>query len=111
MPADLDLGRGECPQVWTRVVVWITAGILVALVTVAFGLQLLFPDRIGITFVVRHRLPAPGVTSDERAERLALEANQKLLLNGAGGRMPIETAMQAVAAKGAHGFDPIGPGQ
>ncbi|HWB51492.1 MAG TPA: hypothetical protein VG651_20445 [Stellaceae bacterium] len=105
---DDDLGRGESPAVGTRAVVLTVAGILVALLAVAFGFELIFRDRIGMTFVVQHNLPAPGVVPDERAAREALEARQRALLAGAGGRLPIETAMRAIAAKGEHAFDPLG---
>jgi hypothetical protein len=76
-------------------------------VVIACGLALFFPDRVGLTIVHRQAFPAPGVIPNERAERLALEKAQRDLLGGGGGRMPIEQAMQAIAAKGAHAFDPV----
>lgn len=111
MAADQDLGCGESPTVRTRIVVLVTAGILVALVTIAFGLELFFHNRVGMTFVAYHALPAPGVIPDERAQRLALEAKQRNELNGAGGRMPIESAISAIVARGPQAFDPIGARQ
>jgi len=105
---DADLGRGESPNVGTRAVVAIIAGILVVLVVVAFGFQTIFRDRIGQTHAERHPFPAPAVIPNERAERLALEAKQKKDLAGAHGRMPIDAAMKAIAAKGDHAFDPLG---
>ena len=108
MAAEHDIGRGESPSVKTRVVVLVTAGILAALVAIAFGLELFFHDRIGMTFVDWHAFPAPGVVSDERAQRMALEAEQHNELNGVGGRMPIDTAINAIVARGPHAFDPIG---
>jgi hypothetical protein len=105
-----DLGRGESPDVGTRKVVFIVAGILAVLVLVAFGFQAIFRDRIGQTYAVRHPFPAPAVMPDEGAERLALEAKQRKDLNGAAGRLPINAAMKAVAARNDHAFDPIGDG-
>lgn len=103
-----DIGRGESPNVGTRTIVLIVAGILVALVIIGFGFQPIFHDRIGQTSAMRHPFPAPAVTPNERAERLALEARQRKDLAGGHGRMPIGAAMKAIAAKGTHAFDPIG---
>ncbi len=111
MAAEQDLGPGESPAVKTHVVVLVGAGILVALTAIAFGLELFFHDRVGMTFVDQHPLPAPGVIPDERAQRLALESKQYNELNGAGGRMPIEAAINAIVARGPHAFDPIGDRQ
>ena len=105
---DTDLGNGESPQVSTRSVVAIVAGIMVILLAIALGFQPMFRDRIGQTFVVRHGFPGPAVIPNERAERERLDAEQLRDLNGAHGRMPINQAMKAIAAKGAHAFDPIG---
>ncbi|HEY2034199.1 MAG TPA: hypothetical protein VGH02_10990 [Rhizomicrobium sp.] len=107
---DADLGRGESPNVGTRRVVLIIGGIMAVLVLVAFGFQAIFRDRIGQTYAVRHPFPTPAVIPDERAERLALEAQQKKDLAGAHDRLPIDAAMKAIAAKGDHAFDPIGGG-
>ncbi len=106
--AEPDLGPGETPAVRARVVVLATVGILAALVIVAFGFEPIFRDRIGKTYVDRHDFPAPGVIANERAEREALEARQRALLEGAGGRLPIDAAMHAVVDKGEHAFDPVG---
>ncbi len=103
-----EIGRGESPQVSTRAIVIIVAVILGALVLVAFGFQLLFQNRIGQTYTVRHPFPAPAVIAGERAQRLALEARQKRDLAGAHGRMPIDNAMKDIAARGEHAFDPTG---
>jgi hypothetical protein len=107
MSVERDIGRREPPRVATRAVVLATAAIIVALMAVAFGLELFFYDRVGMSFVDRHRFPAPGVIPDERAQRLALEAEQNRQLDGADGRMPIEAAMRAIAAKGARAFEPV----
>lgn len=88
----------------------IVAGIMIILALIAFGFQPLFRDRIGQTFVVRHGFPGPAVIPNERAERERLDAEQRRDLNGAHGRMPIESAMKTIAAKGAHAFDPVGGG-
>lgn len=101
----------ESPAVRTRAVLLVVAGILASLVTVAFGLEIFFQNRIGVTTVVQRPLPAPGVRPDERAQRLALEREQNSELNGKGGRLPIEKAMEAIAARGPHAFDPVGVGQ
>jgi hypothetical protein len=105
---DADIGRGESPQVRAVRIAAIVGGILVILAVIAFGFQALFPRRINQTYTVEHGFPAPAVIPNERAQRLALEARQKRDLAGAHGRMPIETAMKAIAARGARAFDPVG---
>jgi acyl-CoA thioesterase len=105
---DADLGRGESPNVNTRRVVAILAGVLIFVAAVSFGLQALFRDRIGQTYTVQHAFPAPAVIPGERQQRLALEAKQRRELRGAHGRMPIDAAMKAIAAKGSRAFDPVG---
>jgi hypothetical protein len=111
MATDDGIGRGEPPAVGTRAVVLATVGVLAVLVAIAFGFGPIFRDRIGMTYVDEHSLPAPGVIPNERAEREALEAGQRKALDGAGGRLPIEAAMRAIAAKGEHAFDPVGTAQ
>lgn len=106
--ADENLGRRETPEVKTRTVLLLTAGILVFLVVIAFGVGALFPGRIGRAGVTQHQQPLPGVIPNERSVRLSLEAKQRQDLNGGRGRIPVEEAMQAIAAKGPHAFDPIG---
>ncbi|HEX3946025.1 MAG TPA: hypothetical protein VHW69_18270 [Rhizomicrobium sp.] len=98
----------ESPQVNTYRVVAIVAGMLLLLSLIAFGFQPLFRDRIGQTFTVRHPFPAPAVIAGERAQRLALEVKQRRDLKGAHGRMPIDAAMNAIAAKGPHAFNHVG---
>jgi hypothetical protein len=104
---DADIGRGESPQVGTRTIVLMMSGILVVLVLVAFGFEMLFSDRIGQTFVARRDFPAPAVIPNERGQRLALEARQQQALSGGGGRMSIAAAMDRIASKGPHAFDPV----
>jgi hypothetical protein len=98
----------EQPGVATKRIVLTMLGVLTLLVTVAFGLQAIFQNRIGQTRTTRTAFPEPAVIPNERAERLALEARQRHELAGANGRMPIDAAMRAIAAKGPHAFDPIG---
>jgi len=102
-----DAAERESPQVDTRRVLAIVAGIIVVLTLIGFGFQPLFRDRIGQTFTVSHPFPAPEVSLSERAQRLALEAKQRRALNGARGRMPIAAAMKAIVARGPQAFDPI----
>ncbi len=97
----------ENPQVDTRKVVTAIAGALILVVATAFGFTLVFGDHIGVRFVARHAFPAPAVIPNERAQRLTLEARQRKLLAGAHGRMPIESAMRLIAARGAQAFDPV----
>jgi len=101
------IGKGESLQVRSRGVVLVTGVLLVLLMVVAFGFTLLFNNRIGVHYSVRHKFPSPAVIPDERAQRLELEARQRRALQGADGRMPIEQAMQAVVARHAHAFDPV----
>lgn len=103
-----DLGRGESPAVQTYAIVLTAIGILVVLAAIAFGFEPMFRGRIHRTAVEQHKFPAPAVIPDERAEREALESRQRAALDGAGGRLPIDAAMRAIADKGEHGFDPLG---
>jgi hypothetical protein len=107
MDADRDLGPGESPLVATGTVVISAVAIFVLLIAIAFGLELLFPDRVGKTFVDRHEFPAPAVIANEKGRRLALEAEQNRALRGTGGRMPIEAAMRTIADRGPRAFDPV----
>jgi hypothetical protein len=101
--------RHEPPQVHTTRVLAIAGGTLALLVLIAFGFEALFHDRTHQTYTVQTPFPLPGVVPNERERRLALEHYQRAALNGAGGRMPIARAMDAIAAKGARAFDPVGP--
>lgn len=103
-----DIGRGESPNVNTRRVVAIVAGVLIFVALVSFGFRALFGDRIGQTYTVHRPFPAPAVIAGEREERLLLEAKQRGDLNGGHGRMPIGAAMKSIAAKGTGAFDPVG---
>ena len=105
---DIDHGAHESPDISTRQVIAIIAGILVLLALIAFGFEALFGNRIGQTFTVSRPFPAPSVIPNERAQRLALQARQNHDLRGAHGRTPIANAMTAIAAKGSHAFDPVG---
>lgn len=107
MTTDRKLGKGESLEVRARPVILTTAGLLILLTVVAFGFTLLFGNRVGERYAVRHEFPAPAVVPNERSQRLALEARQRKLLEGQDGRMPIGQAMQAIVAKGPHAFDPV----
>lgn len=97
----------ESLEVNSRRVVLAMAGLLVLLIATAFGFTLIFKDRIGVRFVPHRAFPAPAVVSNERSQRVALEARQRRLLAGAQSRLPIETAMQRIVARGPHAFDPV----
>jgi hypothetical protein len=103
----LDMGRGEPPRVNTRGVLLAMGLFLGGMLVASLGLALFFPERIGATFVVQHPFPTPGVTTQERRARLDLEARQKALLQGAGGRLPIDAAMKAISERGTQAFDPV----
>lgn len=105
----IELGPPESPQVRAWIIATIVAGILIALILIAFGFQPIFSDRIAQAKSPAHPFPPPAVISGERAQRLALENKQRRDLAGAHGRIPIEAAMRAVAAKGNHAFDPVEP--
>lgn len=107
MTVDRKLGPGENLQVRTRAVIVVTGSLLALLTLIAFGFMLIFANRVGVSYAVRHDFPAPAVIPNERSERLAMEAGQRRVLAGQDGRMPIEQAMQAIAARGPHAFDPV----
>src|ERR1700749_521434 len=100
-----DLGRGETPAVNARSVIATMAAAIALLVLSAVGLAFFFSDRIGMTFVERQPFPAPGVSASERSTRAVIERKGLAALAGAVGRMPIDAAMQRIAARGAHAFD------
>src|ERR1700744_1382109 len=102
-----DLGRGEPPSVNARSVIVMTVAAIALLVLSTIGLAFFFSDRIGMTFVDRQPFPAPGVSASERTTRALLERKEAAALAGADGRMPIDTAMQKIVARGAHAFDPV----
>jgi hypothetical protein len=101
----------ESPEVHVRRVLIVVAIIVVSLLAIAFGLALVFPDRIGISGASSRPFPPPGVTPDEVSDRLARDARQRADLAGANERMPIDKAMAAIVAKGPHAFDPVGEAQ
>ena len=105
---DVELDPPESAQVRAKVVAAIVGGILVVLIIIAFGFQPIFSNRIAQAKPATHPFPSPAVIFGERAQRLALESMQRRDLAGAHDRMPINAAMRAIAAKGAHAFDPIG---
>ena len=109
MPHERGIGSGESLQIRARTVALVLIGALTMLAAVGFGLTLFFPDRVGAGYVVEHVFPSPAVIPDERAQRLRLEAEQRRALAGAHGRMPIEQAMMAIAARGDQAFDPVHP--
>ena len=99
--------KPERPDVQTRHVLMVMVGFLVLMAAVAFGFTLIFQNRIGMRFVPQHAFPAPSVIADEREVRIADEARQRKILAGGNGRMPIDEAMQAIAARGSAAFDPV----
>ena len=98
-----DTERHETPGVATKRVEGAMLVILGLLIAVSFGLQLFFQDRVGKTHVTPASFPEPAIMATQRAERMALEARQRRELAGGSGRMPIDAAMRAIAAKGPHG--------
>lgn len=100
-------GVNETSQVRTPSVIAVIAGVLAVLTAIAFGFQLPFRDRIKQTYTVESAFPPPGVLPDEQARRLVLESQQRALLNGVNGHMPIEKAMEVVTGRGSRAFDPL----
>lgn len=98
----------EAPQVATGTVLWLVGGIVVFLILIGAGFQLLFVDRVHRAKPEIVKYPSPTVVADERALRRNLENRQNAELEGSGGRLPIDAAMAAIAAKRAHAFDPVG---
>ena len=107
MAPDRNIGKGESLQVRVPAVVGTMMGLLVLVAAVAFGFTLIFSNRIGVRFVPHSAFPAPAVIAQEHSQRLAIEARQRRALEGSGGRMPISEAMQRIAARGDHAFDPV----
>lgn len=103
----MDDAKPETPQVRAGSVIAAVGGIVAILLFVAIGFAMFFPGRIGKTYAVQTPFPAPQVIPDERRQRLALQAQQRRVLEGKTGRMPIEHAMQVIAAKRQRGYDPI----
>ena len=97
----------ESPQVHTRAVMFVAAGILLFLIAFVAFVWLVFPDLVHRPPPSFARFPEPSVTTDERAQRILLERTQKERLTDKNGAMPIERAMAAIAAKGAAAYDPV----
>jgi hypothetical protein len=100
----------EAPEVRTVRVLAVAGATLLFLIAVAFGFELIFKDRIGQTATTQSSFPLPGVVPNEAAMRLELEAKQRAALGGAGGRIPIDQAMDAIVARGPRAFEPIEAG-
>ena len=97
----------ERSEVRTSRIVAVAGGTLIILIAVAFGFQVVFKTRINQTYTVQKAFPLPGVVPNETELRLALEAKQRAALEGAGGRMPIDQAIDAIVARGADAYDPL----
>ena len=108
MAADTNIGSGESPEVRAVPVLLAIALIIGTVALIGFGLELFFPDRVGLNTVGSHPFPAPAVVPGERSQRLELEAAQRHDLAGAKGRKPIDDAMREIASKGVRAYDPIG---
>jgi hypothetical protein len=104
------------PGVGNRWVVAIAAGLMAMMVAAVVGFAVLYVKRLPANRLPPPELfPAPRVQVDEKALRLRLEAEQRSRLSGYHWEnpqktlvgIPIERAMQILAARGAKAYDPI----
>ena len=101
------VAKAESPQVATRLVFYIAAGLVAAVLAAVGGLALSFPGAISQSKPVIAAFPQPAVRTDERAQRLAIEKAQRDRLAGKNGGIPIERAMDMVVARGTAAYAPI----
>jgi hypothetical protein len=106
------LAKAESPQVASRLVSYIAAGLVAAVVAAVAVLALAFPDTLVRGKPMVSAFPEPAVRSDERAQRLAIEKMQRDRLAGKNGGVPIDRAMDMIVARGSTAYEPItGPAQ
>ena len=86
-------------------VVAIAAGLLVFLGVSMAVLAWIYFAAVPAEAIAPAHLPAPEATPDQGLQIQALLEQQRQRLNA--GAIPIDRAMAAVAAKGAHAYDPV----
>jgi len=99
--------RVEPGDIAVRAVSLSAAGILAALVIIVVGMMVLLPQATRRPAATAVQFPAPSVLTDERAQRLQLEAAQRARLAGENGAIPIGRAMSMIAGRGAKAYDPV----
>jgi hypothetical protein len=99
--------RVQPSDIAVRAVLLAAAGILAALAVILVGMAVLLPEATRRPAAKPSQFPAPSVLTDERAQRLQLEAAQRARLAGENGAMSIERAMSIIAGRGARAYDPV----
>jgi hypothetical protein len=111
--------RPQPPDVANGIVIAAAAGllgfVLLSMTGVFFYLRSAIPEAFKAT--IDHPFPKPELQTDPQADLQDFERDQRATLSGYGwvdrsegiARIPIEQAMQIVAARGAHAYD--APGQ
>jgi predicted PurR-regulated permease PerM len=99
--------QSERQNIDVRNVAAIALGILAALILITVSLAFVFPTLIHKPGTIAAQFPAPSVLTNERSQRVALERAQQARLAGTNGGIPIEQAMQKIAERGVHAYDPV----
>lgn len=106
----------ERPGVDTRRLAWGAGAALLLLAVGIGGLSVIYSYEVSVKVVPPPKsFPSPQVIPDEAAERQRIETQQRQRLTGYHWansqhtlvQIPIERAMQLIAAKGAHGYDAL----
>jgi hypothetical protein len=106
----------ERPDVDVRWLMVLGCGVLVLLAAAVLGLGALYSKAVPVkTVPPLGTFPAPRIQPDEAAELRQILSQQQQKLTGYRWanqahtllQIPIETAMQIIAQKGAHAYDPI----
>jgi hypothetical protein len=111
-------GRGlpEPSGVDARHLLWLGGAALLLLGGAIFGLGALYPREVPVeTMPPPRTFPQPRVQTDETAELKQILERQRQALTGYRWankehtlvQIPVERAMQIIAQKGAHAYDPI----
>ncbi|WP_439409653.1 hypothetical protein ACNJX9_17190 [Bradyrhizobium sp. DASA03076] len=119
MPAE-EMGHRALPQpadVDNRVVLAVVGGFLLFVAAAIAGLLLFLNAQVPSDFVprVERRFPAPELQTSPQTDLARFEAEQQARLSGYAwvnrdhnqARIPIDEAMQLVAARGARAYDAV----
>ncbi|SJZ93076.1 hypothetical protein [Consotaella salsifontis] len=107
----------EAPHVWTGRILLVLAGWTVFVAAGLYAMLLFVNAHVPVNtpFESVSQFPSPAIETDPQAQLTVLQSNQRQRLTGyawvdrAAGlvHVPITRAMEAIAARGDHAFDPL----
>lgn len=119
MPIE-EMGHRALPQpadVDNRVVLAVVGGFLLFVAAAIAGILLFLNAQVPSAFLPRDelRFPAPELQTSPQADLARFEAEQQARLSGYAwvdrdhdiARIPVDEAMQLVAGRGQHAYDPV----